>query len=140
VRVDTGVDDSGDGVLDLLEIDNTAYVCNGLTPAICGDGRIGAGEDCDTGGVDSATCDSDCTAVACGDGHVNAAAMEECDDSNQTSEDGCSLICRVEPAACTPNTRQCDGPGVQTCLDDGTWGPTEACPGTQHCALGLCID
>lgn len=108
MRIETGVDDDADGVLDLLEIDNTAYVCNGRAPARCGDGSVDPGE--------------------------------ECDDGNQVSGDGCSLICRVEPAACTPDTKQCDGTGVQTCLDDGTWGPTEACPGTQHCALGLCID
>lgn len=108
VRIDTGVDDNADGVLDLLEIDNSAYVCNGRAPAACGDGSVDPGE--------------------------------ECDDGNTQSGDGCSLICRVEPAPCTPSTTQCDGPGIQTCQPDETWGPTELCPGTQRCLLGVCMN
>lgn len=108
VRIDTGVDDNADAVLDLLEIDNTAYVCNGRGPAECGDGSVDPGE--------------------------------ECDDGNTRSGDGCSLICRVEPAACTPGTTQCAGPGIQTCQADETWGPTEACPSSQRCLFGTCIN
>ncbi len=108
VRIESGVDDSADGVLDLLEIDNSAYVCNGRAPAGCGDGSVDPGE--------------------------------ECDDGNAESGDGCSLICRIEPAACTPGTTQCAGPGIQTCQGDETWGPTEACPSGQSCLLGLCMN
>src|SRR5690606_19833034 len=47
-------------------------------------------EECDSGGVDSVTCDSDCTRRTCGDGHVNEAAGEECDDGNYDDNDSCS--------------------------------------------------
>lgn len=33
LRVDVGVDDNGNGVLDASEIDSTSYVCNGTSPA-----------------------------------------------------------------------------------------------------------
>jgi cysteine-rich repeat protein len=45
----------------------------------CGNGTVDAGEDCDTKGA-TATCDADCTAIKCGDGTVNTAAGEQCDD------------------------------------------------------------
>ncbi|HEX7838316.1 MAG TPA: hypothetical protein VF469_12665 [Kofleriaceae bacterium] len=65
---------------------------------VCGNGtRESAAEDCDTGPGDSATCDSDCTFVACGDGHVNTAAGEECDDGNQDNTDHCSTGCKLLP-------------------------------------------
>ncbi len=43
-KLDIGVDDSGDGVLDANEIDRTAYVCNGAdgVPQSCRGWRIGA--------------------------------------------------------------------------------------------------
>jgi cysteine-rich repeat protein len=58
----------------------------------CGDGIPEPGEQCDTGGQ-TTTCDADCTTVACGDGIVNTAAGELCDDGNEQSGDGCSSTC-----------------------------------------------
>ncbi len=64
--------------------------------AICGNSIVEAenNEVCDSGGVNTADCDSDCTAPACADGVFNAAA-EDCDDGN-TSDDGngCDGLCR----------------------------------------------
>ncbi|MFZ5722249.1 MAG: DUF7151 family protein [Pseudomonadota bacterium] len=40
-RIDSGLDDDRDGILDALEIDNTAYVCNGLAGANGADGTNG---------------------------------------------------------------------------------------------------
>lgn len=59
--------------------------------AACGDGILGPGEVCDEGGA-SMTCDADCTAVACGDGQVNDAAGEACDDGNMKGG-ACSPSC-----------------------------------------------
>ena len=50
------------------------------------------GEDCDEGG-EAATCDADCSAAVCGDGTVNAAAGEVCDDGNVEDADNCSADC-----------------------------------------------
>lgn len=65
------------------------------TPPVCGDGNVDAGEACDDAG-ESATCNANCTAVACGDSIVNASAGETCDDGNTTDGDGCSSSCQTE--------------------------------------------
>ena len=62
---------------------------------MCGNSIVDAGEGCDTGGA-SATCDADCTPAMCGDGALNGAAGEACDDGNTASGDGCSGTCMVE--------------------------------------------
>jgi cysteine-rich repeat protein len=46
--------------------------------SLCGNNTVDTGEECDTGGA-SATCDVDCTFVACRDGTLNAQAGEACD-------------------------------------------------------------
>jgi len=61
----------------------------------CGNGSLDPGEDCDSGAA-SATCDADCSPAECGDGNVNAAAGEVCDDGNITAGDGCSPSCGFE--------------------------------------------
>lgn len=61
---------------------------------VCGNSVVeSAFEACDTGG-ESATCDGDCSAVICGDGHVNVAAGEECDDGFFNHE-RCSPTCQL---------------------------------------------
>ncbi len=61
----------------------------------CGDGNVDVGEACDDGG-ESATCNVNCTVLACGDGVLNATAGEACDDGNTADGDGCSATCTVE--------------------------------------------
>jgi cysteine-rich repeat protein len=63
-------------------------------PATCGDGVVDPGEECDDGGS-SATCDDHCRIPVCGDGRVNAASGEECDDGNRVDSDRCDNACRV---------------------------------------------
>jgi cysteine-rich repeat protein len=71
-----------------------------IEPA-CGDEVKDDGEECDGGGVDGiaadrASCDSDCTAVVCGDGHTNTAANETCDtgvDGTPTDSASCDSDC-----------------------------------------------
>jgi cysteine-rich repeat protein len=66
---------------------NTAMSgCN----ALCGNGDKDPGEQCDDGG-DSAMCDVDCTYVECGDGYVNAAAGETCEESELQGCDNCGV-------------------------------------------------
>jgi cysteine-rich repeat protein len=67
---------------------------------VCGSGLVDPGEECDAGGA-SAECDGDCTAVQCGDGVVNSAAGEQCDDGNDVGGDGCAPDCSLAavPAA-----------------------------------------
>lgn len=61
----------------------------------CGNGILDPLEECETEGVDTAICNGPlCTFPVCGDGYVNVAAGEVCDDGNATSGDGCSADCR----------------------------------------------
>lgn len=99
-----------------------------LFAASCGNGAVDAPyEECDTGGVATASCNPDCTRPVCGDSFANTAAgeqcdegsgsatcaddctltvcgdgrinfiAEECDDGNTANGDGCSSTCQVEP-------------------------------------------
>ena len=117
--------------------------------SLCGNHTKDAGEECDEGG-DTATCDRDCSLPVCGDGLHNAMAnemcddalasnrcdpdctpamcgdgfwnnqIEQCDDGNQVSGDGCDPMCGLE---------RC-GNGMtdpfETC-DDGNHAPADGC-------------
>jgi cysteine-rich repeat protein len=61
----------------------------------CGNNLVESNEDCDSGKMDSAACDRDCTAPVCGDGHINAAAGETCDPQSNA---GCNINCT--PSVC----------------------------------------
>jgi cysteine-rich repeat protein len=67
-------------------------------PEICDENgwKTQAQEDCDSGGIDTETCDADCSKAECGDGHLNQQNFEECDDGNLQSGDGCSVNCEIE--------------------------------------------
>ncbi|MFQ5425594.1 MAG: DUF4215 domain-containing protein, partial [Gaiellales bacterium] len=134
----------------------------------CGDGITQASEDCDPGGADAAGCDgpgaaagNECTFASCGDGHVNTADEEECDDGNTTGDDGCSATCATEscgnglvegPEVCDDGGND-DGDGCSAnCLSDETCGngildtaASENCDdgatcldGTTVCTLMVC--
>ncbi len=87
--------------------------CSG--PAFCGNGVIEDGEACDARGS-TATCDSDCTVPACGDGTVNPFAGEQCDAGGPAAF--CDADCTI--ATCGDGTlnplagEQCDAGGQQT--------------------------
>ncbi len=78
-----------------------------LTISICGNEVVDAGEQCDVlgeTGVYSQTiaarqCNVSCFfGPYCGDGILQTAYSEECDDGNNDDADFCSSICKIEPA------------------------------------------
>lgn len=92
----------------------------------CGDGIAQAWEDCDDGNTaDGDACTPDCRYPRCGDGYVGPG--EECDDGNQSGIDGCTPTCKLP--AC--------GDGfvnvASEVCDDGNAIETDAC--TTACAL-----
>jgi MYXO-CTERM domain-containing protein len=63
-------------------------------PVGCGDGILdtAGGEQCDTGGVDTATCNAmNCQSPTCGDGYVNAAASEDCEAGTYCDTTTCTF-------------------------------------------------
>lgn len=86
------------------------------------------GTPCALDGMDGAAiCRSQvCTLSTCGDGLVDTAAGEECDDANETSADGC------EPGTCEFSCASND-----ECEDASICNGTESCDTTSHtCVLG----
>ncbi len=78
--------------------------------ALCGNGQLDPGEDCDDGNqLPNDGCEPNCTKSVprCGDGHVDPANNEECDDGNQVPGDGCEPDCKRTKAG--PNVTVCPG-------------------------------
>src|SRR5262249_15002363 len=73
--------------------------CNFMTDidcAGCGDGILQAGEESDADTTDNTdACLSNCVNATCGDGFFHL-GVEQCDDGNLMSGDGCSASCTVE--------------------------------------------
>lgn len=100
----------------------------------CGNGVIDGSEACDTGGVETSSCDADCSLAVCGDGYVNTLAAEICDGGGETQE--CDIDCT--PSACGDGLvnssagEVCDGDGV------GNGGETATCD--NDCTEAVCGD
>ena len=107
---------SGDGCSDACQTET------------CGDGKVDVGEACDPPGT--ATCSARCQLVQlnCGNGKVEAAEGEQCDDGNKVNGDGCR-DCRIECGdglldreigeQCEPQYTPKDAAGVSTtCTSD----------------------
>lgn len=78
-----------------------------LNLAVCGNSLVDAGEQCDVPGetgvystsILGRQCKANCTfGPYCGDGILQIAFSEQCDDGNNDSGDFCSETCQVEPA------------------------------------------
>ncbi|MEZ4382178.1 MAG: DUF4215 domain-containing protein [Nannocystaceae bacterium] len=115
---------------------NDGYVCaEGVCvepSAVCGNGEIEGGEECDDGNdVDTDDCKSDCTANVCGDGAVYE-GVEECDDGNDVDTDDCTATCTK--AICGDGVTQ---EGVEEC-DDGNDLDTDDCK--VDCTAAACGD
>jgi cysteine-rich repeat protein len=119
----------------------------------CGDGITAKDapgphqEQCDggaltaSGPIATAACNLDCTSQRCGDGVINQAAGEECDDTNDVATDGClpdlpnnpTLSCKL--ATCgddfVDDSEQCDG---------GNQEPADGCSPSclrEECSNGI---
>ena len=117
------------------DVDTTADT---TPPAVCGDGLLQPGEDCDNGAANSdATpdgCRTDCSAAYCGDGVVDAS--ETCDDGN-AEVDSCpygGASCTVCGTTCRSTAGRVRGCG------DGVLDAEEICDDgntiTELCAYG----
>ena len=118
-------------------------------PRRCGDSIKDGGEQCDGGGdpdgdgtvLDTATCDSDCTSVSCGDSHLNMLAGERCDLGIQNSNSP-NASCRTNcyPRRCGDGIKdsgeECDGGGPND--NDNIANDTSTCD--RDCTNALCGD
>lgn len=120
--------------------------CPGDTTATCripscGDSIVDPGEDCDTGAVDTSTCNANCTDALCGDGYRNTFAGEGCDDGAGNSNSGsCLSTCQV--ATCGDSLTRTDvGPGLpgfESCDDGRNGNNADGC--TDACLVAVCGD
>ncbi|HYB98786.1 MAG TPA: DUF4215 domain-containing protein [Candidatus Limnocylindrales bacterium] len=105
-----------------VDTDECPNTCGAM--AFCGDGSLWHGhEECDSGGVSTATCTPDCKLARCGDGHL-APRIEACDDGNSVDDDACPTDC--SEATCGDGTtslgfEECDREDAMyagVCTDD----------------------
>ena len=96
--------------------------------AVCGNGTVETGEECDDGNTISGDgCSSTCqieVAPVCGNGTIEGA--EECDDGNTSDGDGCSSTCQIEVAEVCGNGVV---EGTEEC-DDGNTDDGDGCSST----------
>nr|WP_276599419.1 hypothetical protein [Nannocystis sp. SCPEA4] len=118
-------EDCGAGVCNSDEYTGEKHcnaACNGLYPGWCGDLSVQAPEACDEG-EETQTCDADCTPVECGDGVLNAAAGETCDDGDDNSDayddSPDQVACNT---ACTGQAPHCGDEVCQEANEDTTCG------------------
>lgn len=105
----------------------------------CGDLIVwpNSSEECDEGGVESTTCNANCTIPACGDGTLNVTDGEVCDDgelNSDTAADACRTDC-TEPS--------CGDGAVDTgeeCDDGELNSNTEASACRTDCTEHFCGD
>ena len=102
----TGPGACGNGVVDRFEQcddgdgdddDECTADCTFGPVVTCGNGVLEAREACEpvVPGQSNQNCDADCTTVRCGDGFINRAAGEQCDDGNSLDGDFCSATCQL---------------------------------------------
>ena len=160
-----GVEECDDG--NNVDEDGCAFDC--LLES-CGDGIVqtALGEECDTGGVLSFTCDDvagrpvgivQCTDCAfselvcpdlefCGDGNLDLG--ESCDDGNNEAGDGCSPECLSETCGngTLETTEFCDGALFQPEISCGLFGfpvgdvscDANCIPNIEACRFATCGD
>ena len=86
-------DTGGDGGTGIVIFQFNVSVCGQY--ALCGNGNVEVGEQCDDGnGVGGDGCSTTCQIEECGNGVLDVG--EECDDGNAVSGDGCSSQCSIE--------------------------------------------
>ena len=92
-HIESGVEDCDNGSANGTS--GSAGACDITCHVVaCGNGIVDPGEQCDpqtvftdpANPIDTAACDSDCTAVYCGDNHTNHAAGEVCDQGSANGQ------------------------------------------------------
>jgi cysteine-rich repeat protein len=87
----------------------------------CGNSAVDAPfEECDSGGIATATCNPDCTRPVCGDGFANPRAHEQCDDA------GDSAFCNADCTRAACGDGHVHFLGGEEC-DDGNTNPFDGC-------------
>ncbi|MEM6730339.1 MAG: DUF4215 domain-containing protein, partial [Myxococcota bacterium] len=147
----------GDGTVECGEAcdDGNTEGCDGCSAdctrveGVCGDGTIECEEVCDDGNTDPGDgCRADCEGVEeCGDGLVDVAAGESCDDGDTQS---CGGPCLSDCSALRPDT--CDGGAIDLCeacedsdpsnssIDAGCSGVAPNCTACAQCREDVCGD
>ena len=88
---------------DQCKVDERACKCIPPETAICGNGKVETGEECDDGNVkDGDGCSKACKLEVCGNGVLDFG--EECDDGNTADGDCCSSTCKLEHSAACAST------------------------------------
>lgn len=111
----------------LLHLTSEAGCARGKPSAICGNGILEPGEECDGTDIGESTCSSL--------GYPDSPAVPGCTSKCKLSLVPCGEPCSDE---CTPEVTECDGNTVMTCTDDGgcaRWTESEDCA-----AKGLVCD
>jgi cysteine-rich repeat protein len=111
--------------------DNQDDCTNGCHLNHCGDGIEQTSgthiEQCDpsVNFGETTDCNLDCTDASCGDGKINKARSEQCDDKNVVDEDACKNDCTVnycgDGVDGGPNEACDDGADTSTCDSDCTF-------------------
>ena len=92
-----------------------------LFASSCGNGVVDAPfEQCDSGGLATATCNPDCTLPLCGDGFANTLAHESCDDA------GDSVFCNANCTQAACGDGHIHAAGGEQC-DDGNLQSGDGC-------------
>jgi fibro-slime domain-containing protein len=128
---------SGDGCTSTC-LTEPGFSCVGTvcTAAVCGNGTQETGESCDKADQnglfygDGSGCSKTCTkeptcrdatsgvtqacSTACGDGNIDVASGETCDDGNAVDGDGCSSVCAAEGGFTCTTVEHTDS---ETCSD-----------------------
>lgn len=125
----------GAGPLEQCDDGNTVGgdACPATCGATCGDGVVSGDEACDPGAAGAtSTCDADCTQVTCGDGVINLAAGEQCDDGVNNSND---------PGRCRPITckKAACGDGVTDANEECDDGTDNGLTASSPCSLACTV-
>ena len=137
-----GIDRDEDGHLDRDELDAGSDPADpsNIPPAVCGDGVVDDGEECDSGPGNSDTapdtCRTDCILPSCGDDVTDPGFGEACDDGASNSDsnpDACRTDCTLP--VCGDSVTD---PGSGEQCDDGNTVNTDAC--RNDCTLPNCGD
>lgn len=119
--VDTGTETSTETSSD-TNTGTESDTDTGTGPAVCGNGILEAGEQCDDGNTDNCDDCVSCKFAKCGDGYVQA-GVEECDDGNTITE-----ACAYGQTSCTVCDSSCNlVAGVMNYCGDGVKDLVEQC-------------